>query len=182
MADSRDQVRQKIADAERELQTLLQERTQLNARRAEAEEADNKALSVAHQEYVSATRAGKQARKPVAFSHHIDEVETRARAIPVEIDKARLRVAQAQLDLARLERSEALSSQETPLQMRDSLDQEIAKLQEERRGWDNELSDALRKTDTLQERESALYSQISQLEKAVSARTRQPANFGVVLG
>lgn len=178
----KEHTKQAIADAERELQTHLQERTQLNARRAEAEEADNKALSVAHREYVSATQAGKQARKPVAFSQHIDEVETRAQTIPVEIDKARLRVAKAQVRLVTLERAQALSSQEMPLQMRDSLDQEIAKLQEERRGWDNELSDALRKTDTLQEREGVLYSQISQLEMSVNARSRQPARVGTVMG
>jgi chromosome segregation ATPase len=179
---SKEQIGQAIADAERELQTLLQERTGLNARRAEAEEADNKAMSVAHGDYLERTRAGEQARKPVAFSQHIDEVETRARAIPVEIDKARLQVAQARLDLVTLERAQALDEEKAPREKLERIQEEVAQLEKERLEADQAVTSVRRRAEVKMEEGFVHRGEIRRLEEAVNSRTRVASNWGVVVG
>ncbi len=179
---NKNEITAEIREAERELQALLEERTGLNARRAEAEEADNRALSVAHSEYRERTSAGKKVSKPVAVTQHRAEVEARATTIPTDIDRARLRLAGAKLKLVRIERGEAASAGEAPLERRNAIDEEIRQLEKERREADNALSETRSAAERLQAEESALDLEVRQLEKAVTARTRVSPLHGVVMG
>lgn len=181
MADKA-QIRAEIAAAERELQALLQERSGMDARRAEAYEADQAALSEAHREYMERTRAGKNASKPVAITQARTEVERRAQQLPVEIDRAQLRLAKAQLVLVTLERSEALAAEKAPRERSERIKEEVLQLQEEERQADQETTNARKRTEGKQAEKFRLQQEVSGLEKAVAARTRVSPLHGTVMG
>ena len=172
------EIRDRIEEGVEIVHDLEDERGNLNAARSEADEEDRAELSSAYEQYVR----GELTKRPVAYTANRDAVERRAEGIPVEIDKAELEVAQARLELSRLERSEALAAEKAPRKELDRLDREMAQLEKERREADRLVTNARRAVDQKQTEESTLEQQVRHLESAVKARVRISPNRGVVMG
>ncbi len=157
---------------------LLEERSNLNARRAEADEQDRAELSSAHEQYVR----GELTKRPVAYTANWDAVESRAEAMPQLIDAALLEVAKARLDLVMLERAQALDDEQAPREKLERIQEEVAQLERERQEADQDVTSFRRRAEVKQEQEFAHRSEIRQLEKGLTARTRVASNWGVVVG
>jgi chromosome segregation ATPase len=157
---------------------LLEERSNLNARRAEADEQDRAELSSAHEQYVR----GELTKRPVAYTANWDAVENRAEAMPKKIDEAQLEVAKARLDLVMLEGAQAMADEEAPREKLERIDEEVAQLERERQEADQTVTSVRRRIEVKQEQEFAHRGEIHRLEEAVNARTRVASNWGVVVG
>jgi chromosome segregation ATPase len=157
---------------------LLEERSNLNARRDQALEQDRAELSSAHEQYVR----GELTKRPVAFTANWDAVESRAEAMPKLIDAAELEVAKARLDLVLLEGAQAMAEEEAPREKLARIDEEVAQLEKERQEADQDVTSVRRRVEVKQEQEFAHRSEIRALEEAVNSRTRVASNWGVVMG
>jgi chromosome segregation ATPase len=156
----------------------LEERSNLNARRAEADELDRAELSSAHEQFVR----GQLKRRPVAYSANRGIVESRAEAIPKHIDAAELEVAKARLDLVLLEGAEALAEEKAPREKLARIDDEVAQLERERLEAEQAVMSVRRRAEATMQEEFSYRSEIHRLEEAVNARTRVASNWGVVVG
>jgi SMC interacting uncharacterized protein involved in chromosome segregation len=160
------------------VQDLKDERGNLNARRAEADEQDRAELSSAHEQYVR----GELTKRPVAYTAKRDAVEQRAVAMPKLIDAAELEVAKARLDLVLLEGAQALAEEDAPRERLKRIEEEAAQLEKERQEADQDVTSVRRRAEAKLEEEFAHRSEIRQLEKGLTARTRVASNFGEVVG
>jgi chromosome segregation ATPase len=157
---------------------LLEERSNLNARRDQALEQDQAELSSAHLQYVR----GELPKRPVAYTANWDAVEQRAVAMPKKIDEAELDVAKARLDLVLLEGAEALAEEQAPREKLKRIEEEVAQLERERQEADQAVTSVRRRAEATMEQEFSHRSEINRLEEAVSARTRVASNWEVVVG
>jgi chromosome segregation ATPase len=112
----------------------------------------------------------------------VEIVERRAEAMPTLIDAAQLEVAKARLDLVMLEGAQALDEEKAPREKLKRIQEEVALLERERQEANEDVTNARTRVEAKQEEESGIRGEVRRLEEAVGARTRQPANFGVVVG
>jgi chromosome segregation ATPase len=178
MESRKAEIRGRIDEGVEIVQDLKDERSNLNARRAEADEFDRAELSSAHEQYVR----GELTKRPVAYTANRDAVESRAEAMPKLIDGASLEVAKARLDLVMLEGAQALAEEKAPRDKLERIDEEVAQLVKERQEADQDVTSVRRRAEVKLEEEFAYRSEIRRLEEAVTARTRVASNWGVVGG
>jgi predicted nuclease with TOPRIM domain len=157
---------------------LLEERSNLNARRDQALEQDQAELSFAHEMYVR----GELPKRPVAYTANRGIVEQRAEAMPKLIDQAELEVALARLDLVLIERAQALAEEDAPREKLKRIEEEVAQLERERQEANEDVTSVRRRAEVKLEEEFAYRSEINRLEEAVNSRTRVASNWGVVVG
>jgi hypothetical protein len=172
------EIRDRIEQGVEIVQDLKDERSNLNARRAEADEQDRGELSSAHEQYVR----GQLKRRPVAYTANRGIVESRAEAMPKLIDEAELEVAKARLDLVLLAGAEAMADESVPQERLARIELEVAQLERERLEADQAVTSVRRRAEVKQQEEFAHRSEIRRLEEAVNARTRVASNWGVVVG
>jgi chromosome segregation ATPase len=172
------EIQDRIDEGVEIVQDLKDERSNLNARRAEADEQDRGELSTAHEQYVR----GQLKRRPVAYTANRGIVEQRAEAIPSLIDAAQLEVAKARLDLVLLEGAEALAEEQAPREKLKRIEEEVAQLERERLEADQAVTSVRRRAEVTMQEEFTHRSEIHRLEEAVNSRTRVASNFGVVVG
>jgi chromosome segregation ATPase len=172
------EIQNRIEEGVDVVNALLEERSNLNARRDEALEQDQAELSTAHKRYVR----GELTKRPAAYTANWDAVESRAEAIPKKIDAAELEVAKARLDLVMLEGAQALAEEKAPREKLERIEEEVAQLEKERQEADQDVTSVRRRAEVKQEEEFAHRSEIRRLEEAVNARTRVASNWGVVVG
>jgi chromosome segregation ATPase len=178
MESRKAEIRDRIEEGVEIVQDLKDERGNLNARRAEADELDRAELSSAHEQYVR----GQLKQRPVAYTANRGTVESRAEAMPKLIDEAELEVAKARLDLVMLEGAQAMAEEEAPREKLERIEVEVAQLEKERQEADQDVTSVRRRVEVKQEQEFAHRSEIHRLEEAVNARTRVASNWGVVVG
>jgi multidrug resistance efflux pump len=178
MEDRKAEIRNRIEKGVDGVNALLEERSNLNARRAEADELDRAELSSVHEQFVR----GQLKRRPVAYSANRGIVESRAEAIPKHIDAAELEVAKARLDLVLLEGAEALAEEKAPREKLARIDDEVAQLERERLEAEQAVMSVRRRAEATMEQEFSHRSEINRLEEAVNSRTRVASNWGVVVG
>ncbi len=178
MEDRKAEIRGRIDEGVEIVQDLKDERSNLNARRAEADEQDLAELSSAHEQYVR----GQLKQRPVAYSANRGTVEQRAEVIPVEIDAAELEVAKARLDLVLLEGAQALAEESAPRERLKRIDVEVAQLERERLEAEQAVMSVRRRAEATMEQEFSYRSEIHRLEEAVNSRTRVASNGGGVEG
>jgi chromosome segregation ATPase len=180
---------QTVEDRKREIQgridagvavvnALLEERSNLDSARREADERDRAELSSAHEQYVR----GELTKRPVAYTANWDAVESRAEAMPKLIDAAQLEVAKARLDLVMLEGAQAMAEEEAPREKLARIDEEVAQLEKERLEADQAVTSVRRRAEVKMEQEFAHRGEIHRLEEALNSRTRVASNWGVVVG
>jgi peptidoglycan hydrolase CwlO-like protein len=172
------EIRDRIEEGVEIVQDLKDERGNLNARRAEADEQDRAELSSAHEQYVR----GELTKRPVTYTANRDAVESRAEAMPKLIDEAQLDVVKARLDLVMLEGAQALAEESAPREKLERIDEEVAQLEKERQEADQDVTSVRRRAEIKQQEEFAHRSEIRRLEEAVNARMRVASNWGVVVG
>lgn len=176
--DSKKEIQSRIGAATDGVNALLEERSNLDSVRREADERDRAELSLAHEQYVR----GELTKKPVAYTANRDAVEGRAEAMPKLIDEAELAVAKARLDLVMLERAQALDEEKAPREKLERIQEEVAQLEQERQEALEDVTSVQRKAEVKQAEEFAHRSEIRHLENAVNARMRVASNWGVVVG
>jgi chromosome segregation ATPase len=172
------QIRDRIEQGVAVVDALLEERSNLNARRDQALEQDQAELSSAHEQFLR----GELTKRPAAFTANWDAVERRAEAIPKKIDEAELEVAKARLDLVLLEGAEAMAEEKAPREKLERINNEAAQLERERLEADKAVTSVRRRAEAKLEEEFAHRSEIRHLENAVNSRTRVASNWGVVVG
>ncbi len=172
------EIRNRIEQGVEIVQDLKDERSNLNARRAEADELDRAELSSAHEQYVR----GQLKRRPVAYTANRGIVEQRAEALPKLIDQAELEVAKARLDLVLLEGTEAMAEEQAPREKLKRIDVEVAQLERERLEAEQAVMSVRRRAEATMEQEMQQRGEIHRLEEAVNSRTRVASNWGVVVG
>ncbi len=186
---------QTVEDRKREIQgridagvagvnALLEERSNLDSARVEADEQDHAAYHAAHSEWYEqrSDRAGENNPRPAFVTPHRDAVESRAEAVPKLIDAAQLEVAKARLDLVMLEGAQALAEEKAPREKLERIKDEVAQLEKERQEADQDVTSVRRRVEVKMEQEFAHRGEIRRLEEAVNARTRVASNWGVVVG
>ncbi len=157
---------------------LLEERSNLDSARREADELDRAELSSAHEQYVR----GELTRRPVTYTANRDAVERRAETMPKLIDAAELEVAKARLDLVLLEGAQALAEEEAPREKLARIEEEVAQLERERQEADQAVMSVRRRAEATMQEEYTQRGEIHRLEEAVNSRTRVASNWGVVVG
>jgi chromosome segregation ATPase len=172
------EIRDRIDTGVDGVNALLEERSNLNARRDQALEQDQAELSSAHEQFVR----GELPKRPVAYTANWDAVERRAAAMPKLVDAAQLEVAKARLDLVLLEGAQALAEEKAPREKLARIDDEVAQLERERLEAEEAVTSVRRRAEATMEQEFSYRSEIHRLEEAVNSRTRVASNFGVVLG
>jgi chromosome segregation ATPase len=172
------QIQGRIEEGVAVVNALLEERSNLNARRDQALEQDQAELSTAHEQYVR----GELTKRPAAYTANWDAVESRAVALPKLIDQAELVVAKARLDLVLLEGAEAMAEEKAPREKLERIEEEVAQLEKERQEANEDVTSVRRRAEVKQEQAFAHRSQIRALEEAVNSRTRVASNWGVVMG
>jgi chromosome segregation ATPase len=172
------EIRDRIEEGVEIVQDLKDERGNLNARRAEADELDLAELSSAHAQYVR----GQLKQRPVAYTANRGTVESRAEAMPNLIDAAELEVAKARLDLVLLEGAQALAEEKAPREKLARIDDEVAQLERERLEAEQAVMSVRRRAEATMEQEFSHRSEINRLEEAVNSRTRVASNWVVVVG
>jgi chromosome segregation ATPase len=176
--DRKREIQDRIDEGVEIVQDLKAERSNLNARRAEADELDRGELSSAHEQFVR----GKLTRRPVTYTANRDAVESRAEAMPKLIDQAQLEVAKARLDLVLLEGAQAMAEEQAPREKLERIQEEVEQLERERQEAEQDVMSVRRKAEVKQEQAFAHRSEIRALEEAVNSRTRVASNWGVVMG
>ncbi len=172
------EIRNRIDEGVEIVQDLKDERSNLNARRAEADEQDRGELSSAHEQYVR----GQLKQRPVAYTANRGTVESRAEAMPKRIDAAELEVAKARLDLVLLEGAQAMADESVPRERLARIDVEVAQLERERLEAEQAVMSVRRRAEATMQEEFSYRSEIHRLEEAVNSRTRVASDFGVVVG
>jgi chromosome segregation ATPase len=172
------QIRDRIDTGVAVVDALLDERSNLNARRDQALEQDRGELNSAHERFVR----GELPKRPVAYSGNWDAVEQRAEAMPKLIDAAQLEVAKARLDLVLLEGAAALAEEQAPREKLARIDIEVAQLEKERLEAEQAVTSVRRRAEATMEQEFSYRSEIHRLEEALTSRTRVASNWGVVAG
>jgi predicted nuclease with TOPRIM domain len=172
------EIRDRIDEGVDVVNALLEERSNLNARRDEALEQDQAELSYAHEMYLR----GELPKSPVAYSGNWDAVERRAEAMPPLIDAAQLEVAKARLDLVLLKGAEALAEEKAPREKLERIQAEVAQLERERQEANEDVTSVRRRAEATMQEEFAHRGEIHRLEEAVNSRTRVASNFGVAMG
>jgi chromosome segregation ATPase len=178
MEDRKAEIRNRIAEGVEIVQDLKDERGNLNARRAEADEQDLAELSKAYEQFVK----GQLKQRPVAYSANRGIVESRAEAIPKHIDAAELEVAKARLDLVLLAGAEALADESVPQERLKRIELEVAQLERERLEAEQDVTSVRRRAEATMQEEFAYRSEIHRLEEAVNSRTRVASDWGVAVG
>jgi uncharacterized protein with von Willebrand factor type A (vWA) domain len=178
MESRKAEIRGRIDEGVEIVQDLKDERSNLNARRAEADEFDRAELSSAHEQFVR----GQLKQRPVAYTANRGIVESRAEAMPKLIDAAELVVAKARLDLVLLEGAEALAEEKAPREKLARIEEEVAQLGRERLEADQAVMSVRRRAEATMEEEFTQRGEIHRLEEAVNSRTRVASNWGVVVG
>ncbi len=178
MEDRKAEIRDRIEEGVAVVDALLEERSNLNARRDQALEQDQAELSSAHGQYLR----GELPKRPVAFTANWDAVERRAEAMPKLIDAAQLEVAKARLDLVLLEGAQAMAEESAPRERLKRIDVEVAQLERERLEAEQDVTSVRRRAEATMEQEFSYRSEINRLEEAVNSRTRVASNWGVVVG
>ncbi len=172
------EIRDRIDEGVEIVQDLKDERSNLDARRAEADEQDRAELNSAHEQYVR----GQLKRRPVAYTANRGIVEQRAETIPSMIDAAELEVARARLDLVLLEGAAALAAESVPRERLARIQDEVVQLERERLEAEQDVMSVRRRAEATMQEEFSHRSEINRLEEAVNSRTRVPDNWGVVVG
>jgi predicted nuclease with TOPRIM domain len=174
----KEEIRDRIDTGVDVVDALLEERSNLNARRDEALEQDQAELSTAHERFVR----GELPKRPVAYSGNWDAVERRAQAMPKLIDAAELEVAKARLDLVLLEGAQAMAEEKAPREKLKRIDVEVAQLEKERLEAEQDVTSVRRRAEATMEQEMQQRGEINRLEEALTSRTRVASNWGVVVG
>jgi chromosome segregation ATPase len=172
------EIRDRIDEGVAVVNALLEERSNLNARRDQALDQDRGELSSAHEQHLR----GELPKSPIAYSGNWDAVQSRAETIPKRIDQAQLEVAKARLDLVLLEGAAALAEEKAPQERLARIDIEVAQLSRERLEAEQAVMSVRRRAEATMEQEFSYRSEIHRLEEAVNTRTRVASNFGVVAG
>ncbi len=172
------QIQDRIDEGVAVVNALLEERSNLNARRDQALEQDQAELSSAHGQFVR----GELPKRPVAYTANWDAVERRAEAMPKLIDAAELVVAKARLDLVLLEGAQAMADEDAPREKLKRIQEEVKQLEKERQEADQAVTSVRRRAEVTMQEEFSYRSEIHRLEEAVNSRTRVASNWGVVLG
>jgi chromosome segregation ATPase len=183
MESRKAQIQGRIEEGVDVVNALLEERSNLDSARREADEQDLASYHAAHREWYEerSDHAGENSR-PAFATPYRDRVERRAQALPKLIDEAELVVAKARLDLVMLEGAEALAEEQAPREKLKRIEEEIAQLERERQEADQAVTSVRRRAEATMEQEFSHRSEINRLEEAVSARTRVASNWGVVVG
>jgi chromosome segregation ATPase len=176
--DRKTEIQGRIEEGVDGVNALLEERSNLDSARREADEQDRAELSSAHEQYLR----GELPKRPVSYTANWDAVEQRAEAMPKKIDAAELEVAKARLDLVLLEGAEALAEEKAPREKLERIKEEVAQLERERLEAEQDVTSVRRRAEATMEQEFSHRSEIHRLEEAVSARTRVASNWGVVVG
>jgi uncharacterized protein with von Willebrand factor type A (vWA) domain len=172
------EIRDRIDAGVAVVDALLEERGNLNARRAEADEQDRGELSSAHEQYVR----GQLKQRPVTYTANRGIVESRAEAMPKLIDAAELEVAKARLDLVLLEGAQALAEEQAPREKLARIDEEVAQLEKERMEAEQDVTSVRRRAEATMEQEFVQRGEIHRLEEAVNTQTRVASDWGVAVG
>jgi predicted nuclease with TOPRIM domain len=183
MESRKAQIRDRIDEGVAVVNALLEERSNLDSAREEADEQDLASYHAAHREWYEerSDHAGENSQ-PAFATPYRDRVERRAVAMPKLIDEAQLEVAKARLDLVLLEGAEALAEEQAPREKLKRIEEEVAQLERERQEANEDVTSVQKRAEVKMEQEFAHRSEINRLEEAVNARTRVASNWGVVVG
>jgi chromosome segregation ATPase len=178
MESRKAQIQGRIEEGVAVVNALLEERSNLDSARGEADELDRGELSEAHEQFVR----GELTKSPIAYTANWDAVESRAEAMPTLIDAAELEVAKARLDLVLLEGAAALAEEKAPREKLERIQEEVVQLEKERQEANEYVTSVRRRAEATMQEEFAYRSEINRLEEAVNSRTRVASNWGVVMG